>query len=429
MKQSSIITGTLRSLFRSWAISMGFIAVILAFSHYINKSVLPCLLLLLAFVITGIMRSRRMSPKQTCLRMGWTVRTTLVLSAIVMYAVLLLHNKHLFGDTFNGPGFNPRIPYITGIVVFSCGALVSLYAMFMGDALGVCRVCRKMYGEYDGDSLASSLFSDESEHQLQLFFWICFGVGGAQWFYFYLFFINVNFNSPDLFFFNYMPVAVYVLSLVFVGMRYFNISETYKATATAGARLNRGTTLRYLVTCGDSMLLREQGEGEWDTPYKAEVSENKVSEERARNRFESMGGPADATLRFLYSNVGVGGDNTSHYAAFVPEESRQRATRGGQWLTLYDIDQLLHSGRIAPVLANELVRIHTITMAWKTYDREGKRLYPIKHYRPLFRLRDFKDWDVDYNDPLWLRISSENEDKRFFRARRIWRKCLDVFGR
>ena len=85
--------------------------------------------------------------------------------------------------------------------------------------------------------------------------------------------------------------------------------------------------------------------------------------------------------------------------------------------------------RLSPMLANELVRIHTITMAWKTYDRRGHRLYPIKNYKPIFRLRDFKEWDVDFNDPVWLQISVENEDRPFFRVRRVWRKFLDIFNR
>ena len=61
-------------------------------------------------------------------------------------------------------------------------------------------------------------------------------------------------------------------------------------------------------------------------------------------------------------------------------------------------------------------------MAWKTYDRDGRRLYPIKNYRPTFRFRDFKTWDVDYNDLHWLDVATNNEDKPFYRLRRFWRK-------
>ena len=65
-------------------------------------------------------------------------------------------------------------------------------------------------------------------------------------------------------------------------------------------------------------------------------------------------------------------------------------------------------------------------MAWKTYDRQGRRLYPIKHYRPTFRLRDLKDWDVDYSDLSWMSIAENNQDRPFFHTRRLWRKITGL---
>lgn len=428
MKDSSIISVTLRSLLRSWAIAVGFVALVTATCWFINKTILPVILLALAYVITAIMRARTMQSQQVCLRMAWTVRTTFIVSAFVMFLLVLLHVRPLFDGRFDGPGFNPRYPYITGIVLFTVGAFVSLYSIFMGRSLSVCRACRRVYGEYDNNSLASSLFNDESSRQLRLFFWICACIAAVQWAYFFIFFINVNFNSPDLFFFNYMPVAVYVLSIIFLASRYYNISEAYRAAVSAGTRMHRGSELRFIVTNGDDMLLREVGDDEWDTPYKAEVAAQQVGDEKARERFVALGGPDDTQMRFLYENKTQTGENTVHYAAFVSDENKERAMRGGRWFSPYEVDRFLHTGRLAPMLANEIVRIYTITMAWKTYDRDGRRLYPIKHYKPIFRLRDFKEWDVDYNDPAWLQVSVENEDRRFFRARKLWRKCLDIFN-
>jgi hypothetical protein len=61
-------------------------------------------------------------------------------------------------------------------------------------------------------------------------------------------------------------------------------------------------------------------------------------------------------------------------------------------------------------------------MAWKTYDRQGRKLYPIKHYRPTFRLRDLKRWTVDYDDLFWLTVATNNQDRPFFRVRKIWQR-------
>ena len=429
MRNSSIITVTLRTLFRSWAIAVGFVALATATCWFINKTLLPAILLVLAYVISAIMNARRMNPQQVCLRIAWTVRCTFIISAFVMFVLVLLHVRPIFDGRFDGPGFNPRIPYVTGIVLFTIGSLVSLYAIVMGRSLGVCRACRRVYGDYDTNSLASSLFHDESSRQLRLFFWICTGIAVAQWVYFFVFYINVNFNSPDLFFFNYMPVAVYVFSLVFLASRYYSIAEAYRASVADGTPMNSGSDLRFIVTNGDDMLLNENTEGQWDTPYKAHVPAAQVGDEKALERFVALGGPDDTQMRFLYTNKTQSGENIVHYAAFVADAAKDSATRGARWFSSYEVDRFLHSGRLAPMLANELVRIYTITMAWKTYNRQGRRLYPIKHYKPIFRLRDFKEWDVEYNHQAWLQISEENEDTRFYRARRLLRKCLGIFNR
>lgn len=429
MKNSSIVSGTLRSLLSSWAISLGFLFAIVAMSPFISKVIVPLIVLVFSYLMTGLMNARRNQPRQRCLRMAWVVRTTLMISAFLMFLLLLLHVPSLFHGRFDAPGFNPRIPYISSIVIFTTGTVISLYAMFAGQGLGACKACRRVFGAYSDNSLASALFNEESSRQLRLFFWVSLAIASTQWGYFCLFFINVNFNSPDLFFFCYMPLAVYALSIGFLASRYYSINEAYRASRSNVARVHRGSQVRYLVTNGDNILLREVADSQWDTPYIAEVATPDVSEVKARERFDAMGGPADATLRFLYDNTDSAGEHFAHFAVFVPDESKDAACRSGRWLSLYEVDNYLNSGRLAPMLANELVRIYTITMAWKTYDREGRRLYPIKHYKPIFRLRDFKEWDVDYNDTSWLQVSVENEDKPFFRARRIWRKCHDIFHR
>ena len=162
MRNSPIITVTLRTLFRSWAIAVGFVALATATCWFINKTLLPAILLVLAYVISAIMNARRMNPQQVCLRIAWTVRCTFIISAFVMFVLVLLHVRPIFDGRFDGPGFNPRIPYVTGIVLFTIGSLVSLYAIVMGRSLGVCRACRRVYGDYDTNSLASSLCQDGS---------------------------------------------------------------------------------------------------------------------------------------------------------------------------------------------------------------------------------------------------------------------------
>ena len=76
----------------------------------------------------------------------------------------------------------------------------------------------------------------------------------------------------------------------------------------------------------------------------------------------------------------------------------------------------------------EIQRIYRIAMAWKTYDRNGRRLYKIKHYRPTFHLRDLKNWEVDYNDHQWLKVARHNEDEFWYPLRRLFMRLPKVKG-
>lgn len=104
----------------------------------------------------------------------------------------------------------------------------------------------------------------------------------------------------------------------------------------------------------------------------------------------------------------------------------EKSALRGRWYNLSQVERLLHNRELTPMLASEIHRLHTITMAWKTYDAEGRRLYKVKNYHPIFRLDGICDWDVDFNSPKWLDVARLNEDKRFFRLRKLWRSIYTV---
>ena len=90
-----------------------------------------------------------------------------------------------------------------------------------------------------------------------------------------------------------------------------------------------------------------------------------------------------------------------------------------------ELERLLNGDSLAPLMAAEIHRLYTVTMAWKTYDRLGRRLYKIKNYRPTFRLRDIQNWDVDFNDSQWLRVAVNNQDRPFYSLKRFWRRYVN----
>lgn len=152
-----------------------------------------------------------------------------------------------------------------------------------------------------------------------------------------------------------------------------------------------------------------------------------MGDHEARLLFNELSGINDFALRYCYTNRAFASDtNMIHYAVFVDSPDNVTIDDKKRWFNPYMLDSCLAANILSPILANELYRIHTITMAWKTYDREGRRLYPIKHYRPTFRLRDLRNWTVDYDDDSWLDVANRNEDRRFYRLRQLWERITGL---
>ena len=44
-------------------------------------------------------------------------------------------------------------------------------------------------------------------------------------------------------------------------------------------------------------------------------------------------------------------------------------------------------------------------------------------------LRDLPKWQVDYDDQTWFDVAHNNEDRPFFRLRRIWGRLTGILRR
>lgn len=172
------------------------------------------------------------------------------------------------------------------------------------------------------------------------------------------------------------------------------------------------------------------GDMRLDTPVKIRLPyRERMTAADSMAYFRNLSNMDDVRIRFMYLNTNFNTDsNIFHYACFVDAPDLDGSRLKGEWYTLPQIQRMSGENRVAPALTAEINRIYTVSMAWKTYDRKGRRLYDIKHYRPTFRLRDFPKWDVDLNDPNWLFVAQFNEDSRFYRLKRLWRKYVNGIG-
>lgn len=423
------------TLWTNWIVSLGALVLPILLSVYLPAIAVPIICLVLGVVIyvytAKIMRERT----AICPMIPTITYRSLFLSTLVMTVILVSYSRGIVDHFFESELINRRIPFLTVLIISPVTFFYSMLALILGrQRFEVCQRCRMVLGDLAERGLLGSVLDEESSFQ-QSFMRAMWGVVSLlSWGYYLVFYINVNINAPDKFFLGWVPAILYLISVVYLGTRYFSLWAYYYRTVETDDRASAPTTLiRYLILSSDTIYLSRLGEfadspdqNLYDTPGLIAIDYHpKLDLTTARRIFTEISAlPSDMfDMRFMYySDDTSGQQNIYHY--IVCPHSRQELEeksfyKKGKWLNLSQLERLLHNREVSPLLAAEINRLHTVTMAWKTYDADGRRLYKIKNYRPAFRFKGICDWDVDFNSPRWLRVARLNQDKPFFRLRRF----------
>lgn len=424
-KSDKIIT----ALWRNWALAYGALTLPLLLALWLPKVWISVLTLLEAWALASAMKSNYNILVNGCSLLLRVAIRVLMLTAVVMLAIVILCTDWLVPTVIHLEVYNAEIPFITCLIEFPIMALVCIQWLSLGLGDSHCRECQRRNGYYAGDSIGATLYYRETRYQVRILLVLSIMLGAVQYWYYFARFINSNINDPDRFFFNYMPTAVYLVSLIFMYGRYANIRAVFSTLNAASPSRRNRTVVRFMVFCGDELLVHQCSDGQYDTPAELVINRTpSIGDQQAAMLFGELTGLHDVKMRYCFTNDGfVSDSNIIHYAVFVTEAQQQSFGADDAWLNPYMLDAALASNSLVPALANEIFRIHTITMAWKTYDKHGKRRYPIRHYRPTFRFRDLPEWNVDYDDQTWFDVAHNNEDRRFFRLRSLWENMTDVF--
>lgn len=366
----------------------------------------------------------RTETNGSCNILLYLMTRILLIVAFVMVAINLYYMKFIDPNEFLNGTANRRIPYITILVMGPIVSLMVVWAYVMRNKLSICKVCRKRYGPASERGFLGKVFRSESRYQLRILFYIFTGITIYASWYYWKHYSNVNFNRADQVFYLYIPIIIIFLSIVFLGRRYLKIFAFYRDNVIGEATEERNTTLlRFLIICDDYIFMRNPEQSEdlikIDTPLVLKMNyTDRVSEFEVKNRLCHAAQVKESAIevKYLYENVDrVVHSNILHYLCQVQSRSAFNESKlKGEWLNLYQLRSLYESGMLAQMLVGEIDRLYTIAMARKTYDKNGKRLYKVKHYTPSFKLRDLGLLDVDYNDPEWLLVSKNNEDQPFF---------------
>lgn len=415
------------TLWTNWLIAVGSLALALILPRIINffhvpKAWLAAPLFLMAYALAVYERTQRDEKGVSGgLAILHIAGLTLFWSAITICVIGVLNSKELLDGWIDWSSTNRDIPFITCLIMFPILTLMSLWVMNLGYDQSKAEGYRAAHGIVPGNGAVATLFSIETRFQVRTALYMSIALNVVEWWYYIVYYFNTNMNTPDVFFFNWMPVCIFILSIFFMASRYRNLAAIIGPIAVSSHQ--SGTAIRFILISGDRILLAPNEYGRWDTPAYTHLGPLDAHNETAiKNALAKIAGTDNFSLRYLY-DTSIGGElDILHYAAFIPEDVSLKNWNGAEWKTIDEIDRLIKSASMAAEFTDEIFRIFTITITWKTYDTTGRRIYPIKNYRPSFRIRDMKDWTVDYSDLNWLDIAKHNQDKPFYHTRRLWRR-------
>lgn len=431
------------SLWYNWMISYGALTLLILLSLWIKPLIMPFVAFGLQLFIFARIRHNRSRRTPECYILPFIISRVLFWSGVAMVVINFIHvtgnAEHLFSAV------NPSIPFITVLITAPLTTLICAWGYFSQRRLSFCRDCRMRNGTPAERGFLGKLYTQEGVYQVGTLLIISLLVTIASWTYYFVLYINENLTPLDQFFYVWLRVILWIVSSIYLALRYIGILGYYRQNVQGSLlRHGRSTRLRFLLIHGDKIAMRVPEtdpdrkidlDEKLDTPAQMYIHRtDDETLEDAESRLVSITQieqPVD--IRFMYSNlVGNADCNIYHYLCFLTDNQRDQlnaSTPNIVWMDLEQIVNAINFKMTAPLFAAEIVRLHTVAMAWKTYLPNGRRRYPIKHYRPTFHIADIHKWDVDYNNPQWIYVADNNQDTPFFQSRRFWRNNINGIGR
>lgn len=383
---------TIHNIRYDWCMSYGAVTLTVVLSIVMGHLAVGVATLLLAHALRVFGRtSTRLGRDMPFALMS---SSALLLTGTIMVVISLLMHWRILDYIFEASSINEDIPYVSALIVYP--------AVFGFAALARIR----MGGRYGA---SQSTIIAETRYLLRYTMVLSGVMSVVDWAYYFGFYINVNFNSPDKFFYYAVPVVMYVLSLIYLNMR--NIAAVCTARASASVATHGGQC-RCLIVCEDKLLLNNDASGLYDTPI-SDASDVKALAASLHVGDESP------NLRKLYT-ADEDASPCSHYVCQVHTQDLPEGL-SGQWYTLAEVQQKARKYVLSDELCAEIVRLYTIAMTSKKYDRSGRRIPVDGDYRAAFSLHDLLDLSINYQDERWLYIAEHNQDKRMWRLQQFLR--------
>lgn len=426
------------SLWLVWMLSTGALTLADLSPIFLKPLWVPVITLVLGVVLLELTNRNVRRRHQRCFLTPFITSRALILSSLLMAVVLFLQTK--YPHLLPGDSYNPDIPFLPVLIISPVTFLLGFYAKWKKENYGYCAECVMSQGTSSERGFLGEIFTQEGRYQVKLLTWLSLFISVVSWGYYLLRYINVNLNNADLYFFFGIVLALFICGAIYTALRYFSVYH-YHSQDLLGSHSREGnfTRVRYIIIHDNTVFLIPPANSadmiadistvKVDTPASVSIAPvSSLSSERAENLLREAQPLANPRVRFMYESESADGrSNIFHYLVFVDDKDAAALTgkySDGMWLTMYEANKLTAVRALAPLMSAEIYRLYTILMAYKTYRPDGSRLYPVKHYHPTFRFCDVEKYDVDYNNPRWLRVARDNEDRRFFKLRSLWRRKI-----
>lgn len=427
-RQSNPIPAYIMATWRHWTLSLGLVMIMILLSLVVSREIFPVIPLAFAAMLALFIYNKHNRSNQG-LAIPYIVTVSLLIEAALLGG-LNLTERIIDIYELTGKPANAELPVIVQLSISPVLALVS--GVFILRRLGKGRFFRGRYGRSDV-SIVQRMVWQETRYQTRLLFMLNAVQAVVVWLYTYYSFVTISINKPDSFFFFWLPIIVFVLSLVYLGFRCVSLWAFYiQNDPVMMLNPHRSSIIRCLIVCKNKIYLVrrrldvKQGiDTFYDSPVRLRVPYTKnFTTQDALRLFKQYTGLESGikTFRFIFDALAQDTDNTLfHYLCVIDDDGvldESRISDGG-WYTMGDIKKMDRDHSLSTELSSELVYIYTVGTTSKRYDINGNRRYAIKGYSPIFHLGEAGESDIDFTDPRWLRVSRLNADKPLFHLRRF----------
>ncbi len=428
-------------LWRNMALSLLIVVLLVLLSNILPVYLAPFLSTICAFVIYLTLYTPIGNKAGPCYLFPFSIFISLISYTFVLVGINLV-NIWTYWDIYDELVFFTR-PYIPVLVLGPVSVLTLICLYFMHDRSSVCIDCRVINGPHNARGRIGIMMEHESKWQLKNLIFVFTLISAISWGYFYVEFNPISISARDSFVFTWEVVIILIVDIVYFAMRYYNLYLDLKEhdEVVSPEELDHMVTrtyVRYYIICNDSVFINLNApdildetdtDGVIETPFMISRQTNNISSAEVKSAIEKLSGTNDGKIRFFFGRKSP--DNAKYsvmrYFYFLPGEISDYPTLDaakGDWISSEKFKTLLYGGslRFSPMLNADMMRLSTILITSKTYDRSGMRRMRLKQYHPSFTFEEIESCELDFQDNTWLRISCFNSDMPYFKIKRWWQR-------